>query len=106
MEAYVKAAMEVRLTSLDAIISSFATTCPLRAAGGCLQFIHKSFFEYFCARGLLLCAGSDTSLQQRTARTVAALSLPGRRIQAEPEVLFFLADVWQHTFKGSSDSAS
>ena len=104
LDAYVKAAMEDRLKYLDATIASFATTCPLRAAGGCLQFIHKSFFEYFCARGLLLCAGSATTLQQRTSRTVAALSLPGRRIQAEPEVLFFVADVWQHTFKGSSES--
>ena len=80
----------------------------LHARGRSVQFelIHKSFFEYFCARLVLLAAGSASATPaQRLERATAALATPGRRIQAEPEVLYFLADVWQHEFSDSSDVA-
>jgi hypothetical protein len=58
----------------------------LRRVGSALQFIHKSLFEYYCARLVLLAAGSEAPLPLRLARTRSVLALPGRRIQAEPEV--------------------
>ncbi len=80
----VHAATDAALAAIDALQS----TCPLRRVGGTLQFIHKSFLEYFCSRLILLAAGSDAPLDVRVARTSAALSIPGRRIQLEPEVLY------------------
>jgi hypothetical protein len=68
-----------------------------------LEFIHKSFWEYFCARLILLAAGTEGPLEDRVARTTDVLSIPGRRIQTEPDVLYFLADKWQHTFQDNSD---
>jgi WD40 repeat protein len=92
------------IACVDAAIRGFATTCPLRLAGARAQFIHKSFMEYFCARLLLLAAAGavDTPLVVRVARASAALSLTdGRLIQAEPEVLQFVADAWQAAYEGS-----
>jgi WD40 repeat protein len=92
------------LMALLAAIDAVPTTCPLRLAGTRAQFIHKSFMEYFCARLVLRAAAGagDTPLGVRVARTTATLSLSGgRRIQAEPEVLQFLADVWQAAYEGA-----
>jgi hypothetical protein len=61
--------------------------------------VHKSFAEYFAARLILLAAGSDAPLDLRINRTVSALTMHGgRRIQDEPQVLYLLADHWQHVF--------
>jgi WD40 repeat protein len=92
-------AVQYAVLAIDAVQS----TCPLRRVGGTLQFIHKSFWEYFCARLLLVAAGSEAPLVVQVARTTAALSIPGRRIQSEPEVLYFLADHWHHVFIEDSD---
>jgi WD40 repeat protein len=86
-----------------AAIDELRGTCPLRRSGDSLQFIHKSFWEYICARLILLAAGSEAPLDTRIARTVSVLSIPGRRIQTEPEVLYFLADRWHHVFAEDSD---
>lgn len=74
----------------------FCTACPLRRVGPTLEFVHKGFFEYFCARLVLLAAGGDAPLPLRLKRTRAVLSLPGRRIQVEPDVLQLLTDYWHH----------
>ncbi len=87
----------------QAAIIELRSTCPLRRSGESLQFIHKSFWEYFCARLILLAAGSGAPRDTRVARAVSALSIPGRRIQTEPEVLYFLADHWHHEFADDSD---
>jgi hypothetical protein len=68
-----------------------------------LEFIHKSFQEYFCARLILLGAGANAPLDTRVQRAVQVLSIPNRRIQVEPEVLYLLADHWHHVFSGDSD---
>ena len=86
-----------------AAVEKLQVTCPLRRIGSSLEFIHKSFQEYFCARLILLGAGANVPLDVRVQRTVQALSIPGRRIQAEPEVLHLLADHWHHTFAEVSD---
>jgi WD40 repeat protein len=103
---YAKRVIDARLAFLDATIDAFATTCPLRKCDTSLQFIHKSFWEYFCARLVLLAAGSaSVSPDQRLERATAVLAIPGRRIHAEPEALYFLADRWQHDFSDTSDVA-
>jgi hypothetical protein len=95
----INAATDAAVAAIDALQS----TCPLRRVGGTLQFIHKSFWEYLCTRLVLLAAGSEAPLEVRVTRAAEALSIPGRRIQAEPEVLYFLADRWHHEFSEDSD---
>ncbi len=89
-------------TFSEAHLEVLAALCPLRASGDVLQFIHKSFFEYFCARHVLLCAGADEDGTDPVHRTAEALAIPGRGIQAEPGVLQFLADHWPQGSGGSS----
>ncbi len=89
LDAFVRQALDARVAFVLRTIEAFATTCPLRKLGHSLQFIHKSFWEYFCARLVLLTAGSGDpshSLDVRVARTLTSLAIPGRRIQSEPEV--------------------
>jgi WD40 repeat protein len=95
-------ALEDALTGcVYAAINCFGSTCPLRRVADSAQFMHKSFMEYFCARLVLLAAGLDVPLRARVARTASALSTPRRRIQAEPEVLQFLAEGWRAAHRGA-----
>jgi hypothetical protein len=77
-------------------INELRRTCPLRRTSTSLQFIHKSYLEFFFARLVLLAAGGPAPLHVRVERTKHALSIPdGRRIQEEPEVLLLLGDHWR-----------
>jgi WD40 repeat protein len=105
VEAFVAQAVQARAAFVVKLIETFASTCPLRKLGSSLQFIHKSFWEYFCARLILLAAGDPSQpLDTRVQRTLGVLAIPGRRIQAEPDVLYFLADRWHHVFTDDSDA--
>jgi hypothetical protein len=101
VDAFVQRALDARVGFVLRTIETFATSCPLRKLGDSLQFIHKSFWEYFCARLILLAAGSgDPAMDTdaRAQRIAEVLAIPGRRIQSEPEVLHFLADRWHQVF--------
>ncbi len=93
----------VASTAAIAAIDELQASCPLRRSGNSFQFIHKSFFEYFCAR-LVILAGTAAE-DVRMDRLTAALSLPGdRRIQAEPAVLSFLRECWHEADPGLTPS--
>jgi hypothetical protein len=75
----------------------------VRRVAGSYQFAHKSFFEYFCARLVLLGAGNAlASREVRVGRLTRALAT-GRRIQLEPEVLRLLADHWHVSLEESPE---
>lgn len=76
-------------------IDEVAAACPLRCSGGYLQFVHKSFWEYFCAQQVLICAGYGDDLEARIQTASQALTTLGRPIQLEPGVLDFLIDFWK-----------
>jgi hypothetical protein len=104
VEAYVAGVIGQRAAVGVVQVGVFQQVCPLRRVGPVLQFLHKSFWEFFVAQLVLQSAGCPAPLATRVARATWALSAPGRSIGAEPEVLQFVADVWQHTF-GGGDSA-
>jgi WD40 repeat protein len=87
----VQAAILCPMTAVDNV--SFA--CPLRRVDDSLEFIHKSLWEFFCARLVFLTAGMDAPMNTRVKRARVALSTPGRCITSEPEVLQFLAEQWR-----------
>jgi WD40 repeat protein len=89
-----------------AAIDKFASSCPLHRSGDAVEFVHKSFMEYFGARLVLLAAGSDWPLETRVTRASCVMTLPTRRIQDEPEVLRFLADAWQDASQDSAQGAT
>ncbi len=86
VEAYERHCSTQRLQPLRDALALFEARCPFpvrRVAGAFVsyQFAHKSFFEYFCARLILLAAGSPkTSLDVCVTRVARVLSTK-RRIQ-------------------------
>lgn len=100
-EDYLKCRSRQRLKPLRQALAHFESrpVFPIRRVGGAtasasFQFAHKSFFEYFCARLLVLAGGDQlVSFAARKQRVASVLSIK-RRIQLEPEVLRLLADHW------------
>ncbi len=88
-----------------AAVDELRVACPLRRSTDSmsLEFLHRSFLEYFYGRLVLLIAGSHAPLRTRVSRTVTVLSTPGRRIQSEPEALYLLADHWHHNVSEDSE---
>ncbi len=78
-------------------ITSFLRVCPVVSTEGSVCFRHRSFFEYFCSRHLLLSTGVGTPIGIRVRRAEDVLSLHGRRVQSEPGVLDFLRDAWRES---------
>jgi WD40 repeat protein len=111
--AYMEASRRGRALLKDALtsfvyaaIDKFARSGTLRCTGGVAEFVHKSLMDYFCARLVLLAAGSDWPLKTRVARASCVLTLPTRRIQDEPEILRFLADAWQDVSQDRTHGAT
>jgi WD40 repeat protein len=92
-----KTAIRMTTQAPETAISRRGSACPLVHANDSVQFLHKSLWEFFCARLILLASGldSEASLEVRVERTIQSLTTPrGCISSSEPEVLLFLADWW------------
>ena len=86
------------LKSVMASLEAFKDTCPLQQLGEVCSFIHKSLYEFFLAKGIVLTASSEKPLEERANDTLSMLSVSEnykeRRIHHEPEALKFLEEIW------------